>query len=370
LLFWIECFSRRPLAQLDPKVVLILELGIYQLVFTGIAQHAAIYETVNLCKRVKLSSAASFVNGVLRAVQSGLPSLPKPENADRFQTLSIEWSHPHWLAERWCNRFGEQEAVSLMKSNNEPAPVCLRINPLRATREVVLEHLEAEGVRVTPTTFGDELFQVTEGAAQLTKSFVDGEFYIQDAGIEKLGEIINPRPGMQVLEIAAAPGGKTFQLAVRMQQKGMILCLDSVLKRMRLWQRNISRLGIVSAHPVVADARHPAFHCVFDLVVVDAPCSSLGVVRRHPEVKWWRNPVDLLSFQELQLQMLSSCAKYVREQGELVYTVCSFEPEETIGVSEIFLASHSDFERIMDRFFYPHRDQTDGFFIGRFRRHS
>ncbi|HJZ10791.1 MAG TPA: transcription antitermination factor NusB, partial [Acidobacteriota bacterium] len=184
--------SRRPLSQLDSKVILILQIGIYQLAFTRIPAHAAIYETVNLCKRVRLTSAASFVNGVLRAAQEKLPELPEPQNLNSDELLSYRWSHPQWLVNRWVERFGEQEAIALMQTNNQPAPVYIRVNELRANPVQVRSHLEEAGLRAESTPFGSNVMLVTEGAPQLTRSFSDGEFYIQDAGVEMLGGWIGP----------------------------------------------------------------------------------------------------------------------------------------------------------------------------------
>jgi 16S rRNA (cytosine967-C5)-methyltransferase len=255
-----------------------------------------------------------------------------------------------------------------MQTNNEPAPVYIRVNNLRATPAEVRSHLQEAGVQVEITPFGSNVMIVSEGPPQLTKSFSDGEFYIQDAGIEKLGEWIDPQAGGRILEIAAAPGGKTLQLANRMQDKGLIVSLDAELSRMKQWQRNISRLGIANAVPLVADARVVAFTATFDTVVVDAPCSSLGVIRRHPEIKWWRVPEDLPPLQALQLQIMESCCRYVDQSGELVYVVCSFEPEETLEVTEKFVQAHSEFELTGKKFLYPHRDQTDGFFLAKFKK--
>jgi 16S rRNA (cytosine967-C5)-methyltransferase len=340
-------------------------MGVYQLLHTGIAEHAAVYETVSLCKRLQLSSAASFVNGILRAVQAHRSSLPQP-SGNPAKVLSIQWSHPQWLTERWLKRFGEEETALLMQANNRPPPVYLRVNDLRTSNQMVTDRLKQEGVSVTRSAFGPNVLLVTEGSAQLTRSFADGDFYIQDAASERIGEAVNPAPGMRVLEIAAAPGGKTLQLAARMKDEGLIVAVDSESKRMILWQRNRERMQIRCAVPLVADARSLTLLKKFDRVVVDAPCSSLGVVRRHPEVRWWRKEEDLRSFQSLQLKILDSCAKYVDDKGELVYSVCSFEPEETVQVQERFLATHTRFEKREDLFLLPHRDETDGFFIARF----
>jgi 16S rRNA (cytosine967-C5)-methyltransferase len=357
LLFYIDVFSRRPRSNLDPKVVLILQLGIYQLLFTEIPQHAAVYETVSLCRRMRLTSAASFVNGILRAVQGKLSDLPEPENA------ATCWSHPEWLARRWEARFGKEECLELLRANNEPATVFLRVNELHADSQMVIQELSRENVNAAPARFGPAVLAVQSGSPQSTDSFRNGHFYIHDAAIEILGNMMQPEPGSRVLEIAAAPGGKTFQLAARMRDQGLIVSVDSDRRRMRTWKRNCERLKIRCAQPLIADARRLGFADQFDLVVVDAPCSSLGVVRRHPEIKWRRTEKDVTRLAALQLQVLSACSKYVRDRGRLVYSVCSFEPEETSQVIEQFLSQQPSFQIIEQRYLYPHRHQTDGFYM-------
>jgi 16S rRNA (cytosine967-C5)-methyltransferase len=357
LLFLISQFSKRSMRQLDPEIAVILQLGIYQLLYTNIPPHAAIYETVKLCKIGRLTSAASFVNGILRGIQGKIDSLPEPvENV-----LATRWSHPDWLVTRWVKRLGESDAVSLMQVNNQPPFVYLNVNTLQVTPETVKEKLSAEGVIVEETSFGASVLRVRTGAAQGTKSFLDGDFYIQDAAVHLLANFMNPRSGSRLLEIAAAPGGKTIQLAFR--KPASIIAIDSDLRRMRTWRRNMMRMKISGVHGLLADARNPPLRGDgFDQVIIDAPCSTLGVIRRHPEVKWWRKESDLTGLSALQLQILSACAKYVRSQGELIYSVCSFEPEETEQVREAFLKEQPQFKMLQEMTLLPHRDQTDGFY--------
>jgi 16S rRNA (cytosine967-C5)-methyltransferase len=357
LLFLISQLSKRSLHQLDPEILVILQLGRYQLLYTNIAPHAAIYETVKLCKIGRLTSAASFVNGILRAVQGKMHSLPEPME----HVLATRWSHPDWLVSRWVQRFGERDAIALMQINNQPPPVYLHVNTLHVDPETVMERLSREDVVVESTSFDAAVLRVRTGAAQATKSFLDGDFYIQDAAVHLLADFMNPAAGSRILEIAAAPGGKTIQLAFR--KPASIIAIDSDLRRMRTWRRNMARMKISVVHGLLADARNPPLRTDgFDQVIIDAPCSTLGVIRRHPEVKWWRKESDLSELHTLQLQILSACAKYVRSQGELIYSVCSFEPEETEQVREAFLKQQAQFKMLQEMTLLPHRDQTDGFY--------
>ena len=364
LLFIIERFSRRALQQLDQEVLLILQIGVYQMLYTNIAPHAAVNETVKLCKIARLTSASSFVNGILRGVQGRMTSLPEPEE----NVLAIRWSHPEWLVNRWVKRYGESDVVALMQINNQPPPVYIHVNTLRVHPEIVTQHLASQGVVLESTGFGPSVFRVREGAAQHTESFMAGEFYIQDAAVHLLGHVMSPRPGSRVLEIAAAPGGKTFQLAFRIQESGRVVAVDAQLRRMKTWKRNMDRMGIANVYGIVADARNLQLAGSFDQVVIDSPCSTLGIIRRHPEIKWWRQESDLLDLKTLQLQILNACAKYVRSQGELVYSVCSFEPEETEQVRDDFLANRAEFSVLQEMALLPHRDHTDGFYILKMER--
>jgi 16S rRNA (cytosine967-C5)-methyltransferase len=269
---------------------------------------------------------------------------------------------------RWVKRFGEEETVALMRINNEPSSVYLHVNSIAATSDSVREHLQTEGIKIETTPFGESVLRVISGAAQDTKSFLDGEFYIQDAAVHLLGDFIAPQPGESILEIAAAPGGKTFQLACRMKNEGSIIAVDSSTRRMQTWQRNMRRLRVRSAIPVVQSGEHLAFLRTFERVIVDAPCSSLGVIGRHPEIRWWRQESDLAGLASLQLQILNACAKYVRSQGELIYSVCSFEPEETEQVRDAFLEHQPMFSTLQEMILLPHRNHTDGFYALRVRR--
>jgi 16S rRNA (cytosine967-C5)-methyltransferase len=365
ILFLIETLSNRPMRQVEERVLVILQLGVYQLVYTRIPQHAVIHETAGLCNGVRLHSAVSFVNGVLRGLQAKLGRLPEPVGT-AANRLAVTGSHPQWMVERWLKRFGEEETGRLLEVNNAPSKVYVRVNELSASCGAAVERLEQAGVRLTATPFGPGLLAVEEGAPQLAAGFMNGEFYIHDAGIEVLGREMAPQPGDKVLEIAAAPGGKTFQLALRMNDTGMIVALDSDPQRMALWWSNMRRLRIRSAHGVVGDALRVPLRGLFDRVIVDAPCSSIGVARRHPEVKWWRRPEHLPQLQQTQLQILDACATYVG--GDLFYIVCSFEEEETRIVSERFLASHPEFRQDRELYLLPHRDGTDGFYMSVFRR--
>ena len=357
LLHFVQHYSQRPLDRIDDKVIGILQIGIYQLLTPGFPSHAAIHETVELCRLVKVTSAKSFVNRILREIQRALPNLP--ESSD----LAVRLSHPSWLVDRWMSRFGREETEALLRINNTKPPLLIRTNELKTTPDELMLRLQQEGIEAGRASFGPGVLEIRSGAPQFSGAFKNGEFYIQDAAIEVLGNVMDGMPGDRILELAAAPGGKTSRLAMRMKNEGVIVSVDSDIHRMQQWKQNMERLGVRCAFPLVEDAKQLAFGAVFDRVVVDAPCSSLGVLRRHPEIKWWRRPEHLVEIQKLQLQILQAGARYLRKGGVLFYSVCSFEPEETTDLIALFLQSSPQFSIEQQRFLYPHRDGTDGFFI-------
>jgi 16S rRNA (cytosine967-C5)-methyltransferase len=366
--------SNRAWDKLDPEVRILLLLGAYQLRYTRIPAHAAIDETVSLCRRAGKTSATGYLNVVLRKLSAQTPFEPEGESAG---ALAERYSHPEWLVQRWIARFGINDAIKLLAANQQPPPFLLRLNSLKGDSETILKRLAQERIETRETIYGPEVREVTSGAPQFTQSFAQGDFYIQDASAEALGRVLNAQPGDRILDVAAAPGGKTFQAALRMEDRGLIVSADLDYHRMQRWKQNMARLGITSARPVVADARRPSFLGAFDRILIDAPCTSLGVIRRHPEIKWWRKPEDLAEFAEAQSQILEAHAAYAGSGGEIIYSVCSFEPEETTEVKQRFLSAHPEFHSVLldhngrkedHVYLFPHLDGTDGFFIAKFRK--
>lgn len=365
--FLLSQFSRRPLDKIDSEVRVLLLLGIYQIVYTSIPHHAAIYETVKLCKKMRLASAASFINGILRGIQGRLSSLPQSRSGDVAMDLALEWSHPAWLVRRWLRRFGEEDTIRLLQSNNRVPPFYLYVNSLITSGAALKARLKEEEVETASTDHGPAVLLVKEGEPQHSPAFLDGQFYLQDAAMAYLGSFWELSPGSRVLELAAAPGGKTFQLALHMENRGTIVSTDSRRNRMAKWKTNMERLRIRCAYPVVMNALNPCLQGTFDRVVIDAPCSSLGVIRRHPEIRWWRREEELSSFSQMQGQMLDSCAPYVQVGGQILYSVCTFEEEETEEVVRAFLQRHPKFQVLNTQYLFPHKQDTDGFFMAKFK---
>ena len=343
----------RPIARIDPEVLTVLRLGAYQLLHLDrVPPSAAVNESVRLVRRVGKSSAAGFVNAVLRRVAAvrqapGLP-LPPAEGADReaaLAYLSVTASHPRWLVERWLDRHGLSAAADWTRFNNTAPPLTLRANRLRVTREELARQLVDHGVRTRPTRFARDGLTVLGGSPYRTPLASRGLFLAQDEASQLVAELVGARPGERILDACAAPGGKTTALAGAMGRRGMLVAGDLRPARLRLLRRTVAGLDAATAGFVRLDLRRGVpFGPVFDRVLVDAPCSGLGVLRRDPEIRWRRGPADLPRFAAGQLSMVSHAAAAVRPGGHLVYATCSSEPDENEDVVATFLDRHPDFE--------------------------
>ncbi len=344
----------RPLGRVDPDVLTVLRLGAYQLLYLDrVPPAAAVNESVRLVKQVGRTSAAGFVNAVLRRVGAArrAPGLPPPPDgtADRATALgylSVTASHPRWLVERWLDRYGLQPAADWVRFNNTSPPLTLRANRLRATREELAERLAEHGVRTEPTRFARDGLTVAAGNPFRTPLADAGLFHAQDEASQLVAELVGGRPGDRVLDACAAPGGKAAAIAGAMGGRGMLVAADLRPARIRLLRDTLTGMG-ADTRVVRLDLRRGApFGPVFDRVLVDAPCSGLGVLRRDPEIRWRRVPGDLPRFAAEQLAMADHAADAVRPGGVLVYATCSSEPEENEDVVAAFLDAHPDFRPV------------------------
>jgi 16S rRNA (cytosine967-C5)-methyltransferase len=387
---------RRSLSRLDPRVRNLLRLTAYQLQFLHrVPAWAAVNDAVALAKRRGATggrrpgrpspgNAAPFVNAVLRSLAGSGGALP-PLPSDPLEAAATRLAFPSWLARRWAKRLGLDEAERLMTALDERPPVTVRVNLLKCSREALSARLRTEeGVAATPATYAPEgLVLDHAGAVHRFKSFRDGWLTLQDEASMLVGRLLDPKPGEMVADLCAAPGTKTAHLAQLMGNSGRLVAVDPHAARLGLVARAAARLGIriVETHCGSAEALAPKFNGSFDRVLVDAPCSNLGVLRRNPDVKWKRREADLPRLQARQRAILEAGGSMVRAGGCLVYATCSLEPEENEGVVEAFLAAHPEWVLDPpDTSFpippdpsgvlrcLPHRHGTDGFTAFRLRR--
>jgi 16S rRNA (cytosine967-C5)-methyltransferase len=324
----------RPLDALDPPVRAALRLGVHQLL-GGVPPHAAVGETVGALAPGPAARARPYVNAVLRRVAGLGPSWPWPEG-ESPAALAVRTSHPEWVVEQLQRDLGAADALATLEADNVPAPVTLRPNPRRTTPAALAAELEAAGVEVAPGRLvpGALLVRGTGDLARLA-AVGEGRATPQDQASQAVAAAVGARPGEDVLDLAAAPGGKATALAEAMDDTGRVLAADLRPGRARRVLEAGRRLGLASVHTVVADGRAlPVRPGGFDRVLVDAPCSGLGVLRRRPDSRWRLRPADVDRAAALQRQLLAAAAGAVRPGGLVAYSVCTLTRSETTAIDE------------------------------------
>jgi 16S rRNA (cytosine967-C5)-methyltransferase len=345
-------FAKRSIERLDPEVVEILRLSAYQLLhLTRVPAAAVVDDAVDLTKKAGKRSASGFVNAVLRSIsrrKHALPLPPRPSDpGDRgaaLDYLSITLSHPRWLAERWLERLGLDAAEAWMQFDNTPGSVTLRANRLRTTREELRARLAADEIVVHPTRYAPDGLIVDEGHPLRGSGQEQGLFVVQDEASQLVTRLAGDRPPARVLDTCASPGGKTTAIAALMEGHGMLVACDVRDRRIDLLRRTVAASGAGNVRIVQADLLRPLpFEPVFDCVLVDAPCSGLGTLRRDPDIRWRRREDDLAPLAAAELTMLQHAADTVAPGGRLIYATCSSEPEENEGIAAAFLETTRGF---------------------------
>lgn len=372
--------STLPLAKVEPKVMDILRLSAFQLLFLRkIPASAAVNEGVKLCRDLGFGRANGYVNAVLRRIAAH-PELPEIKGT-AAERLSIRYSHPRWLVEYLLGRVGETETQSFLQGNNLPVPVTLQVNTLKTTCAALEEMLEGDGVEIERHLFlPDCLTAHAPGDLTRTAAFRDGLFYIQDAAAKFDVVAAEPKPGQKVLDVCAAPGGKSFAAAILSGGKAEITACDIHENKLKRIRESAERLGLnITAFAADAGKNRAEWNRKFDLVIADTPCSGLGVIRKKPDIRY-KDPADFAGLPEVQSRILNNVSSYVRPGGTLLYSTCTIRSEENEAVVRRFLAENSAFAPA--EFSSPWRDEsaggmlqlwpqrhgTDGFFIAKLRR--
>ena len=369
---------RGGLGRLDPEVLDLLRLGSYQLLQMGsVPAYAAIAQTVELAKERSGAGAGKLANAVLRRLDRERDTLRLPATADPVDALASAYSHPSWLVARWLDRWGEDETRRLLASNNTEPPIVAR--PVHVVREQLEASLEAAGVHVADAPLIPDSVVLTLPAPTLTElgAFKRGLFHIQDPAATLVTRYAAIAPGATVADLCAAPGGKTIELA---RTAGAVFASDGSPHRLQRLRENVRRLQLDNIFAYAADASVPALSPV-DMVLLDAPCTGTGTMRRHPDARWRLKPSDLAVMTALQWRLLSTAATLVKPGGLLVYSTCSLEDEENDALIDRFLASHPDWrlepppagtvpDRVLDEGrlrVLPQRHGVDGAFAARLR---
>ena len=379
--------STTKIGKLERSVLILLRLGLYQSFFLDrVPISAAVNETVKLAK-VLAPRAAGFVNAVLRTADRQRDSIRYPDReGDSVAHLAARYSHPEWLVKEWLTQLNMDEAEQLAQAMSCHPPLTIRANTLRTTRDQLMSRLQDKGIKASPTSYASDGIQLPPASAPATlPEFQEGQFTIQDESSQLAVLLLDPQPGERVLDLCAAPGGKASYLAERMKNTGAVVACDVSEKRLCLVAETTSRLDIRIVRAMAADAtRQLDLPAGFDRVLVDAPCSGLGVLRRHPEGKWWKRPEDLLSLARTQQAILERGASMLAPGGVLLYATCSTSTMENEQVVDDFLSAHPDFmleglHALFPRYenlftdrgcfrSWPHRHGMDGFFASRLRR--
>ena len=381
----------RPLADLDPPIRNLLRLACYQILYLDrVPRFAAVNEAVELAKGFRGHKSAGFVNAVLRSLlrQRGESN---PISFDQsVASLAAQYSHPEWLVQRWLAEFGPDVAPALMRANNEKPPLVLRVNRLKCTREELLARFSNAGMEASATSYSPQgILLPGGGAIDNLPGFVEGLFQVQGEASQLIAYLLSPLRGERILDACAAPGGKSTHIAELMHDDGEIFAVDSSVRGIEKIRQNITRLGLKSVRPVRADVtedNRELADALFDRILVDAPCSGLGTLREHPEIKWQRDEKDAARLSQLQQKILGRAAQHLKPGGILVYSTCTLSRDENEQNVESFLAEQSQFElqeaarylpgtakhMVRGQYFQalPHRDNTDGFFAARMRKVS
>jgi 16S rRNA (cytosine967-C5)-methyltransferase len=334
--FLLERALKKPVERLDLPVMLALQMGAYQLRFLEkIPPRAAVNESVELVKMARKTSAASLVNAVLRKIATQTQSSAQeflPPDIARAERLGILHSHPTWMVERWLSRLGESQTVALLEANNRAPRVSCALNDA-SRREEVMRGLEQAGLRVEAGELLKTAFAVRGGSPARTEEFRRGLISIQDEASQAIPLLLGVRPAERVLDLCAAPGGKTSALVRAAGNTGLVVATDRHAHRLRAAQTQFKRLGLAGPRLLELDATQPLpFRGDFDRILVDAPCTGTGTLARHPEIRWRLRPEQLAQSREQQSRMLTMALAHLAQGGRLVYSTCSIEPEENEGV--------------------------------------
>ncbi|MDE5413018.1 16S rRNA (cytosine(967)-C(5))-methyltransferase RsmB [Alkalihalobacterium chitinilyticum] len=383
--FYLEPFIKKGVKKLDDWVRVLLRLSLYQMIYLDrVPDRAIVHEAVTIAKRRGHQGISGMVNGVLRNVRrQELRSFD--EVKDDVNRLAIETSHPLWLVRRLVAQYGFEEARQMCLTNLEPPQVTVRVNQTKASIEEAIELLSQEGIDTVRGYLSNDALIIEKGNVTHTEAFKNGVITIQDESSMLVARALAPEEGMHVLDCCAAPGGKSTHLAEQMNDKGRVTALDLHDHKVKLIQQLCERLQLKSVAGKTMDARlaKDSFEkASFDAILVDAPCSGLGVIRRKPDIKWTKSVKDIEAIQNIQKEILTAVVPLLKPGGRLVYSTCTIDRTENEEMVQWFLDSHDDFrldsslsERLPQHIsekakfeegsltILPHHFNTDGFFI-------
>jgi 16S rRNA (cytosine967-C5)-methyltransferase len=341
-----------------------MRVAFYQIMFLKkIPDYAAINESVEVVKKLQGEKTAGIVNGVLRNLARNLDNIryPKRDN-DPIYYLSVMESHPRWLVRRWVDQFGEESAEVILQANNRRPYVPVRINTLQTTAEEVEAFFHEEDLRYIKSEYTDRSYILKSPRMDITQTelFKSGKITIQDPSATMAAMLAQPKPGMNVIDLCAAPGGKSFMLAEQMQNDGNVVAIDKYESKLRFIESGKQRMGYDIITPFAADAENLVIENPADLIFADVPCSGLGTLSKKPDIKWKRERDDLYTLSKIQREIMSNAAKLLRSGGVFVYSTCTIEPEENMENVNWFLENFPEFEIDPAEKYLPEKVCKDG----------
>ena len=364
----VKHFSKKRIESLDRGVRIALRLGLYQLRFlTRIPASAAVNESVSLVRKARLSSAAAFVNALLRRAVREPEYDPAADVSDPIEKIAVRTSHPAWLIERWASWLDLDEAEAFARANNEVPPTAFRVVSKRVNQSEILSKLSAAGAALESSSLVDGAWRVSGTTSLLRELSAAGEIYLQDEASQLVAQLVDAKRGERVLDLCAAPGGKTTMMADRSGDRAFVIAADRSTTRMETVVATTRLHQLEGIRPVILDAASPLpfWPETFDKVLVDAPCSGTGTLRRNPEIRWRLTPDDIVVLAEQQKRILSRALEMVKPGGRLVYSTCSVEREEN---ESVIREVPERFRLVKTIRTWPHREGSDGFFVAVFER--
>lgn len=386
--FMIQKFSKLKLSKISPWVLSCIRTGVYQIFFMDkVPDFAAVNQAVEIVK-LKDKKASSFVNGVLRNILRNKEEFDKIQVKDRIKRLSIEYSHPEWFVKKFVELYGENFVLDLMNVNNTPPELIIRVNTLKCSREELSKRLTSKGIECTLGRLSESLILKGFSAIEKSEEFIEGLFTIQDESSMLAVKVLEPGENDRVLDLCSAPGGKSTAMAQLMKNRGEIQSFDIHEHKLELINNNAKRLGIDIIKTRLKDSSvfDEEYKDYGDRVLLDAPCSGLGLMRKKPEIRWSIQPEDIMELQKIQMKIIDNASKYVKKEGNLVYSTCTISNEENEDVIQYFLRSNENFklESICKYIpesirrdntcskgyikLFPNINGSDGFFIAKLKR--
>lgn len=377
-----------------PEVRNAMRVALYQILFLNkIPYSAAVNEAVEFIKRIHGEKHAGVVNGLLRTIIRTLENLVWPtREIDEVNYLGIIQSHPNWMVRRWINRFGFDETVKLCEENNKRPVMSLRVNSLKISNGDFENYLKEKNLYYKNGNFLDNFFTTkTMSKIYTDELFSQGFFSVQDESAGLVAKLMDPKKDDLILDVCSAPGGKTSHMSELMNNEGQIIAVEKYLSRLEVMSKNLERLGVKNVKKIHDDICQPGSKELkenllgkADKILVDAPCSGLGVLSKKPDIKWKRVLEDICNLQKLQVEILENSVKYLKPSGVLVYSTCTTETEENMDVVNIFLTNHPEFsidnagkyvsEKVVNKDgcieLFPHKHNVDGAFCVRLIRNS